>query len=533
MKMLCCMLVLMGLVAFVTGAATYEYKGDHYENLPTPGYAAPVWNYDYTHTVSSGACKDSSSSTVTCSTSTKCGPACWGVAGGTSNKCSGSNQTPINLVAAEVDPDLDPPEFIVKDGGCAAWTQFGDDHAFEVSFSEKGKECTNLQLKYKGTLYTLAQFHFHAPSEHTIASGLGAAELHMVHKAADGSLLVLGVIMQVNGIPYGGGNQFLKKFWKAANSGYAVATATGTGALPACSASSLCTNSGTATASSTTVGTTTTYSVACSTTSGQSASVLATGISAGDVLSDTSGVVSIGTTVVSVDTTNNKITISKIGAGTGAAAGAGVKFFPSASSLIKSSCNPSDYVTAREAAFSLKTATSTSGLCKYAFEYEVAGADVINPYTEFLPADKSFYTYSGSLTTYPCTEGVTWIVFEQPMMVSTADVTKIMASAVCEIHSITKFHTAAESPDGDISAHADNRPLQSLGTRKLYKYDHAADLASSALKETAVAIAAIVLGSVGLVVAGGAIGYSFAGKKGLDFAKTAPAPAEDKVVATA
>jgi hypothetical protein len=59
----------MGLVAFATGAATYEYKGDHYDGSvtgTTSGYTtkASVWNYDYTHTVSSGACKDSSSTLV-------------------------------------------------------------------------------------------------------------------------------------------------------------------------------------------------------------------------------------------------------------------------------------------------------------------------------------------------------------------------------------------------------------------------------------------------------------------------------------
>jgi carbonic anhydrase len=37
---------------------------------------------------------------------------------------------------------------------------------------------------------------------------------------------------------------------------------------------------------------------------------------------------------------------------------------------------------------------------------------------ELLPADKSTYRYDGSLTTPPCSEGVKWIVFVQPMDVS-------------------------------------------------------------------------------------------------------------------
>lgn len=34
------------------------------------------------------------------------------------------------------------------------------------------------------------------------------------------------------------------------------------------------------------------------------------------------------------------------------------------------------------------------------------------------PKDKSYYTYKGSLTTPPCTENVTWFVFQQPITVA-------------------------------------------------------------------------------------------------------------------
>lgn len=37
-----------------------------------------------------------------------------------------------------------------------------------------------------------------------------------------------------------------------------------------------------------------------------------------------------------------------------------------------------------------------------------------------LPADPHYYTYVGSLTTPPCTAGVDWVIFQQPMTVSTA-----------------------------------------------------------------------------------------------------------------
>jgi carbonic anhydrase len=38
--------------------------------------------------------------------------------------------------------------------------------------------------------------------------------------------------------------------------------------------------------------------------------------------------------------------------------------------------------------------------------------------TMLLPTQRQYYTYMGSLTTPPCTEGVLWMVMKQPTMVS-------------------------------------------------------------------------------------------------------------------
>jgi carbonic anhydrase len=42
--------------------------------------------------------------------------------------------------------------------------------------------------------YDLLQYHFHAPSEHTIAGQLFPLEIHFVHSSPDGKLAVLGVL---------------------------------------------------------------------------------------------------------------------------------------------------------------------------------------------------------------------------------------------------------------------------------------------------------------------------------------------------
>ena len=70
--------------------------------------------------------------------------------------------------------------------------------------------------------------------------------------------------------------------------------------------------------------------------------------------------------------------------------------------------------------------------------------DMVNP-GGFLPADRGYWTYQGSLTTPPCTEGVRWFVLAPVGEVSDAQ--------------LQKFRAAAH---GDTS-----RPIQPLGARKV------------------------------------------------------------------
>jgi carbonic anhydrase len=50
-------------------------------------------------------------------------------------------------------------------------------------------------------------------------------------------------------------------------------------------------------------------------------------------------------------------------------------------------------------------------------EQEMSPGTTINA-ADFLPADRNYYTFAGSLTTPPCTEGVTWFVLRRRLTLS-------------------------------------------------------------------------------------------------------------------
>lgn len=52
-------------------------------------------------------------------------------------------------------------------------------------------------LRLKGKTFTAQSFHFHTPSEHTVDGEAAAMEMHIVHKAGDGSTAVVGVLFKI------------------------------------------------------------------------------------------------------------------------------------------------------------------------------------------------------------------------------------------------------------------------------------------------------------------------------------------------
>ena len=64
-------------------------------------------------------------------------------------------------------------------------------------------------LEVDGTKYHLLQFHFHAPSEHTVTGNLYDMEMHLVHKSEDGMLAVIGVFIKSGSV-----NTAFNTFWQ-------------------------------------------------------------------------------------------------------------------------------------------------------------------------------------------------------------------------------------------------------------------------------------------------------------------------------
>jgi carbonic anhydrase len=129
--------------------------------------AAPAWNHD----------PDDAA----------LGPSGWSEIDESFEQCAaGTEQSPVDITGAvETDlPDLelDYPEttLIVENTG----------HTIEASVPES----SNLTLAIEDDVYRLVQFHFHAPSEHTVDGKSFAVETHLVHESENGELAVVALL---------------------------------------------------------------------------------------------------------------------------------------------------------------------------------------------------------------------------------------------------------------------------------------------------------------------------------------------------
>jgi len=109
---------------------------------------------------------------------------------------AGLEQSPIDLVnpsLIELPPiEIDTP----SDREVAVMNQEGVvdalDNGHTIQINTKSAE----KMTVRDTTYHLAQFHFHAPSEHTVDGRHFPMEMHFVHRAEDGGLAVVGVLVE-------------------------------------------------------------------------------------------------------------------------------------------------------------------------------------------------------------------------------------------------------------------------------------------------------------------------------------------------
>jgi carbonic anhydrase len=113
------------------------------------------------------------------------GPDHWGELDPAYAVCNtGTQQSPIDLVPADVAESTlafyyQPSEVRILNNG----------HTVQVNY-ESGS-----YLEVDGHRYDVVQYHYHAPSEHTIQGQSFAAELHILHKDADENIAVVGILM--------------------------------------------------------------------------------------------------------------------------------------------------------------------------------------------------------------------------------------------------------------------------------------------------------------------------------------------------
>lgn len=124
---------------------------------------------------------------------------------------TGMRQSPIDLPAAAM-------------GGASELTvayKAGTGEAINNGHTIQVNVAPGSGITVGGKTFALLQFHFHTPSENTIAGKHAPMEMHLVHKAADGQLAVVAVMIvegaggsPIEGLPLPG-----QKGGKAAVSG--------------------------------------------------------------------------------------------------------------------------------------------------------------------------------------------------------------------------------------------------------------------------------------------------------------------------
>jgi carbonic anhydrase len=115
------------------------------------------------------------------------GPDHWGTLDQSYALCgTGKSQSPIDVTTpkeqdlANISFHYQPSEVNISNNG----------HTVQVNYD------AGSYMDLHGVRYDVVQFHYHTPSEHALNGNLFPAELHIVHKSADGTLAVIGILFE-------------------------------------------------------------------------------------------------------------------------------------------------------------------------------------------------------------------------------------------------------------------------------------------------------------------------------------------------
>ena len=115
------------------------------------------------------------------------GPTSWGKLDTAYATCGvGKSQSPIDIT----NPTMQDLSNIVFHYQPSEVKILNNGHTVQVNYDPGS------YIEIAGQRYDLVQFHYHAPSEHTLNGKSFAAELHLVHKSASGQLAVIGILLE-------------------------------------------------------------------------------------------------------------------------------------------------------------------------------------------------------------------------------------------------------------------------------------------------------------------------------------------------
>lgn len=115
------------------------------------------------------------------------GPGVWGRLSPEYALCeTGSRQSPVDLRDPRI-AELPSIHFNYRPG---AVTVRNHSHTIDVVVGSEN------WIEVGGERYDLLQFHFHAPSEHTVEGRSFDMEMHLVHRNGEGGLAVIGVLIE-------------------------------------------------------------------------------------------------------------------------------------------------------------------------------------------------------------------------------------------------------------------------------------------------------------------------------------------------